>query len=169
MCGTAMLWLTHRQLKSKNVASRRKAVERLCDAPNPRALEGALRGAGGRGRGSPPAGRHRPWKIGGRRSRRAIAYAPCVIATRTCKRRRSWRSSEPRMNGCPPRCCLCCVMRTRACAAARRRCSNSSGGAPPSSEEEMWFLVAKGQCSRVAAFGAAALLPSRNGAELRAL
>ncbi len=39
-----MLWLIQRQLKSKNVASRRKAVERLCDAPNPRALE-ALREA----------------------------------------------------------------------------------------------------------------------------
>ena len=39
-----MLWLTQRQLKSKNVASRRKAVERLCDAPNPHAL-GALCGA----------------------------------------------------------------------------------------------------------------------------
>ena len=39
-----MLWLIQRQLKSKNTASRRKAVERLCDAPHPRAL-GALRGA----------------------------------------------------------------------------------------------------------------------------
>ena len=36
-----MLWLIQRQLKSKNTASRRKAAERLCDAPQPRAL-GAL-------------------------------------------------------------------------------------------------------------------------------
>src|ERR1017187_9534209 len=36
-----MLWLIQRQLKSKNIASRRKAVERLCDAPQPRVL-GAL-------------------------------------------------------------------------------------------------------------------------------
>ena len=33
------------------------------------------------------------------------------------------------------------------------------GWRPAKPEEEMWFLVAKGQCSRVAAFGAAALLP----------
>ena len=39
-----MLWLIQRQLKSKNTASRRKAVERLCDEPHPRAL-GALRQA----------------------------------------------------------------------------------------------------------------------------
>ena len=38
MCSTAMLWLIQRQLKSKKTASRRKAVERLCDAPHPRAL-----------------------------------------------------------------------------------------------------------------------------------
>src|ERR1019366_10303096 len=33
------------------------------------------------------------------------------------------------------------------------------GWRPSKSEDEMWFLVAKGQCSRVASFGAAALLP----------
>ena len=33
------------------------------------------------------------------------------------------------------------------------------GWRPGKREDEMWFLVAKGQCSRVAAFGAAALLP----------
>ena len=33
-----MLWLIQRQLKSKKTASRRKAVGRLCDAPQPRAL-----------------------------------------------------------------------------------------------------------------------------------
>jgi len=36
-----MLWLIQRQLKSKNTASRRKALEGLCEAPQPRAL-GAL-------------------------------------------------------------------------------------------------------------------------------
>src|SRR5208283_3864294 len=39
-----MLWLIQRQLKSKKTASRLKAIERLCDAPQPRAL-GALRDA----------------------------------------------------------------------------------------------------------------------------
>jgi hypothetical protein len=34
-----MLWLIERQLKSKKAASRRKAVECHCEAPQPPALE----------------------------------------------------------------------------------------------------------------------------------
>jgi HEAT repeat protein len=34
-----VLWLTQRQLKSKDPATRRKALQQLCDTPNPRALE----------------------------------------------------------------------------------------------------------------------------------
>ena len=158
MCPIIMLWLTQRQLKSKNTASRRKAAERLCDAPRPHAL-GALRDALGDedaevrrlvatalGR-LDEEGRLEPL-FRALRDRDADVQKAAILALK--------KSSDERVPAA-----LLPLLRhpnagVRGCAA---QVLEFVGWRPAKPEDEMWLLVAKGQCSRVAAFGAAALLP----------
>ena len=153
-----MLWLIQRQLKSRKAASRRKAADRLCDAPHPRAL-----GALGEALGDEDAevrrlaatalgkleeeGRLEPL-FRALRDRDADVQKAAILALK--------KTSDERVPAA-----LLPLLRhpnagVRGCAA---QVLEFAGWRPANPEDEMWFLVAKGQCSRVAAFGAAALLP----------
>ena len=158
MCGTAMLWLTHRQLKSKNVASRRKAVERLCDTPNPHALK-ALGGALGdedaevRRLAAAALGK---LEVSDRVGPLLTALHDSDADVQKAAIMALKRTADERVPAA-----LLPLLRhvnagVRSCAA---QVLEFIGWRPSKSEEEMWFLVAKGQCSRMAAFGTAALLP----------
>lgn len=153
-----MLWLTQRRLKSRNVASRRKAVERLCDAPCPRAL-GALCGALGdedaevRRLAATALGKLEDDErleplLGALRDRDADVQKAAILGLK--------RTSDERVPAA-----LLPLLRhanasVRGCAAQMLK---NLGWRPSKREDEMWFLVAKGHCSQAASFGPAALLP----------
>jgi HEAT repeat protein len=153
-----MLWLIQRQLKSRNTTTRRKAAERLCDAPRPHAL-GALRDALGDedaevrrlvatalGR-LEEEGRLEPL-FRALHDRDADVQKAAILALKKTSDERVLAALLPLLRH--PNAGV------RGCAA---QVLEFIGWRPTKQEEEMWFLVAKGQCSRVAAFGAAALLP----------
>jgi HEAT repeat protein len=153
-----MLWLTQRQLKSKNTASRRKAVEHLCDASHPRAL-GALRGALN----------DEDAEV---RQLAATALSKLEIEERiepllTALRDRDADVQKAAIMGlkrtADERVSAALVPLLRHANAGVRGCAAQVlefiGWRPAKPEDEMWLLVAKGQCSRIASFGAAALLP----------
>jgi HEAT repeat protein len=153
-----MLWLTQRQLKSKNVASRRKAVERLCDAPNPHAL-GALSGA--LGDEDAEVRRLAASALGKLEDKGRIGPLLTALHDRDADVQKAAIASLKRTADERVPAALRPLLRhanagVRGCAA---QVLEFIGWRPVKSEDEMWFLVAKGQCSRVAAFGAAALLP----------
>jgi HEAT repeat protein len=153
-----MLWLTQRRLKSKNVASRRKAVEGLCNAPRPRALgvlsaalededaEVRLLAATALGK-LEDEGRLDPLLAALRDADADVVKAAIPGLKRT---------SDERV----PTALLPLLRHAnagvRGCAA---QCLESVGWRPSKRDDEMWFAVAKGQCSRAASFGPAALLP----------
>ena len=153
-----MLWLIQRQLKSKNVASRRNAAERLCNTPEPRAL-GALsealsdEDAEVRRLAAAALGKLEDEErieplIKALPDRDADVQKAAILALK--------RTSDERVPAA-----LMPLLRhpnagVRGCAA---QVLEHLGWRPATCEDEMWFLVAKGQCSRVASFGAAALLP----------
>ena len=153
-----MLWLIQRQLKSKNTASRLKAVERLCDAPEPRLL-GALRetlndeDAEVRRLAATALGnleveeRIEPLLVA-LRDRDADVLKAAMLALK--------RISDERV---PPS--LVPLLRhanagVRACAA---QVLDFAGWRPATRDDEMWLLVARGKYSQAASFGAAALVP----------
>jgi HEAT repeat protein len=153
-----MLWLIERQLKSKKTTSRRKAVERLCDAPHPRALaalcqalndeDAEVRRLAATALGKLEAEERIEPLIAAVRDRDADVQKAAILSLK--------RASDERVSNA-----LVPLLRhanagVRGCAA---QVLEFIGWRPGKREDEMWFLVAKGHCSRVAAFGAAALLP----------
>ena len=153
-----MLWLTQRRLKSSNVASRRKAVERLCNVPSLRAL-GVLSGAlededaevrrlAATALGKLEDDERLGPLLGALRDRDADVLKAAILGFK--------RTSDERVPAA-----LLPLLRhanagVRACAA---QMLEHLGWRPAKREDEMWFLVAKGQCTRAASFGAAALVP----------
>jgi HEAT repeat protein len=153
-----MLWLIQHQLKSKNAATRRKAAERFCETPNPRAL-GALRDAlddddsevrrlAATALGKLEVEERLEPLLTALRDRDADVLKAAILALK--------RTSDERVPAA-----LLPLLRhanagVRGCAA---QVLEFVGWRPVKHEDEMWFLVAKGQCSRAAAYGAAALLP----------
>jgi HEAT repeat protein len=153
-----MLWLIQRQLKSKNVAVRRKAVERLCDTPQPRALE-ALRGA--LSDEDAEVRRLAATALGKLEDDNRIAPLLTALHDRDADVQKAAMVSLKRTSDERVPTALLPLLRhvnagVRGCAA---QVLEHIGWRPSKSEDEMWFLAAKGQCSRLAAFGAAALLP----------
>jgi HEAT repeat protein len=153
-----MLWLTQRQLKSKNVASRRKAVERLCIAPHPRSLV-ALGGAIGdedaevRRLAATALGK---LEVEGRVDPLLTALGDRDADVLKAAMMSLKRTADERVPGA-----LLPMLRhanagVRGCAA---QVLESIGWRPSKHEDEMWFFVAKGQCHRVAGYGVAAILP----------
>ncbi len=153
-----MLWLTQRWLLSSNVASRRKAVGRLCDAPHPRAL-GALRkaikdedaevrrlAATALGKLEEP-NRVEPL-LEALHDRDADVLKAAILALK--------RVADERVPAA-----LVSLLRhpNAGVRGGAAQVLEFIGWRPGKREDEMWFLVAKGQCSRAAAFGVAALLP----------
>jgi HEAT repeat protein len=158
MYGTAMLWLTHRQLKSKNVSSRRRAVERLCDMPNPQAL-GALSGV--LGDEDAEVRRLAATALGKLEGEERIEPLLRALHDRDSDVVKAAIVSLKRTSDERVPAALLPLLRhqnagVRGCAA---QVLELIGWRPSKSEDEMWFQAAKGQCSRVAAFGEAALLP----------
>jgi HEAT repeat protein len=153
-----MLWLTQRQLKSKNVASRRKAVERLCLAPHPRSLvalseaiddeDAEVRRLAAAALGKlENEGRVDPL-LSALRDRDADVLKAAMMSLK--------RTADERVQVA-----LLPMLRhpnagVRGCAA---QVLETTGWRPTKHEEEMWFFVAKGQCNRVAGYGVAAILP----------
>jgi HEAT repeat protein len=153
-----MLWLIQRQLKSKNPASRLKAVERLCDDPHPHAL-GALREALNdeeaevRRLATTALGKLEVEErieplLTAARDRDADVQKAAIQALK--------RTSDERVPAA-----LVPLLRhanagVRGCAA---QVLEFVGWRPGTRDDEMWFLVAKGKCSQAATFGAAALVP----------
>jgi HEAT repeat protein len=153
-----MLWLIRRQLRSKNTAFRRKAAEQLCGSPNANAL-GALSEA---------------LKDEDADVRRLAATAlskiedeariePLLVAIRDHDadvQVAAITGLRKILDGrIPP--ALVPLLRhphagVRACAA---QVLESAGWHPATREDEIWLLVAKGECSRAASFGKAALIP----------
>jgi HEAT repeat protein len=153
-----MLWLIQRQLKSKNVASRRKAVERLGDAPNPHALE-ALSGA--LGDEDAEVRRLAAAALGKLEDDKRIEPLLTALHDRDADVQKAAIASLKRTSDERVPAALLPLLRhanagVRGCAV---QVLEFFGWRPVKPEDEMWFMVAKGQCSRVAAFGAAALLP----------
>ena len=153
-----MLWLIQRQLKSKNTASRRKAVEQLCHTPQPGAL-GALRealddeDAEVRRLAATALGK---LEVEGRIEPLLAALHDRDADVQKAAIQGLKRSTDERVSAA-----LVPLLRhanagVRGCAA---QVLEFMGVRPAKAEEEVWFLVAKGQCSRLAAFGATALLP----------
>ena len=163
-----MLWLIQRQLKSKNTASRRKAVERLCDAPQPRAL-GALREAlndedaevrrlAATALGKLEVEERIEPLLTAVRDRDADVQKAAILALK--------RTSDERVPAA-----LVPLLRhanagVRGCAA---QVLEFVGWRPAKREDEMWFLVAKGKCSRVGLLRRGRAAAAGNGAELRTL
>ena len=153
-----MLWLLQRQLKSKNTASRIKAAERLCDAPQPGAL-GLLRDA--LGDEDAEVRRLAATALGKLETEERIEPLLTAVRDRDADVQKAAmlalkRASDERVPaGLVP------LLRhanagVRACAA---QVLEFLGWRPSTRDDEMWFLVAKGNCSRAATFGAAALVP----------
>jgi HEAT repeat protein len=153
-----MLWLLQRQLKSKNTASRVRAVERLCDAPQPRALallrealndeDADVRRLAATALGKLEIEERIGPLLTAVRDRDADVQKAAILALK--------RTSDERVSPA-----LLPLLRhanagVRACAA---QVLEFLGWRPSARDDEMWFLVAKGKCSQAAAFGAAALLP----------
>jgi HEAT repeat protein len=158
LCGSTMLWLIQRQLKSKNGATRRKAAERLCDAPDShalRALDDALGDEDAEVRRLAATalgkleeeGRLEPL-FRALRDRDADVQKAAILGLK--------KTSDERV----PAALLPLLRHPNAgVRGSAAQVLEFVGWRPAKPEEEMWFLVAKGQCSRVAAYGAAALLP----------
>ena len=153
-----MLWLIQRQLNSKNVASRRKAMERLCLAPQPRDLDTlgqALKNKDAEVRRLAAAalgklevkGRIKPL-LGALLDRDPSVQMAAILALK--------RSTDERV---PP----ALVPLLHDANAGVRGCAAQVlaflGWRPANREDEMWLLAAKGKWSQVALFGAPALLP----------
>jgi HEAT repeat protein len=156
--GNIMLWLTQRQLKSKNVAARRKAVERLCVAPHPRAL-----GALGRALDDEDAEVRRlaATALGRLEDESRVAPLLTVLHDRDADVLKAAMMSLKRTKDERVPAALHPLLRhanagVRGCAA---QVLESIGWRPAKHEDEMWFFVAKGQCARVGAYGVAALVP----------
>ena len=153
-----MLWLIQRQLKSKNAVSRRKAVERLCDAPQPRAL-GALCGA--LGDEDAEVRLLAATALGKLEDEDRVEPLITALHDRDADVQKAAIQSLKRTSDERVPAALVPLLRhanagVRGCAA---QVLEFLGWRPAKREDEMWFLVAKGQCARVASFGAAALLP----------
>src|ERR1700690_3593645 len=153
-----MLWLTHRQLKSKNVASRRKAVERLCDTPNPHALK-ALGGA--LGDEDSEVRRLAAAALGKLEDNDRVGPLLTALHDRDADVQKAAIMGLKRTTDERVPAALLPLLRhvnagVRGCAA---QVLEFIGWRPTKNDEEMWFVVAKGQCSRMAAFGRAAPLP----------
>ena len=153
-----MLWLIQRRLKSKNIASRRKAVERLCRAPELRSL-GALRAAladedaevrrlAATALGKLEGKGHLGPLLTALGDRDAEVQKAAILALK--------RTADERVPAALVPLLQHSNAGVRGCAA---QVLGFLGWRPAKGEEEMWLLVAKGQCLRAAAHGAAALLP----------
>jgi HEAT repeat protein len=153
-----MLWLIQRQLKSKKTASRIKAAERLCDAPQPRAL-GAMREA--LNDEDAEVRRLAATALGKLEVEERLEPLLMAVLDRDADVQKAAilalkRTSDERVPAA-----LVPLLRhanagVRGCAA---QVLEFVGWRPVSREDELWFLVAKGKCSRVVSFGVAALVP----------
>jgi HEAT repeat protein len=154
----AMLWLIQRQLKSKNPASRLKAVERLCDEPHPQALgvlcealndeEAEVRRLAATALGKLEIAERIEPLLTAVRDRDADVQKAAIQALK--------RTSDERVPAA-----LVPLLRD-ANAGVRGYAAQVLefvGWRPGTRDDEMWFLVAKGKCSQAASFGTAALLP----------
>ncbi len=153
-----MLWLTQHRLKSKNTASRRKAAEQLCETPSPRAL-GALTAAlsdedvevrrlAATALGKiEDEGRIEPL-LTALRDRDADVQKAAVQALKKTSNDRVVTALVPLLRH-----------PNAGVRGSAAQTLDAAGWRPSKREEEIWYLVAKGQCSRAATFGAAALLP----------
>jgi len=153
-----MLWLIQRRLKSKKTAARRKAVERLCGAPHPRALR-TLRAA----LGDEDAEVRRLAATALGKLEDAACIEPLLAALRDGDAEVQKaailslkRASDERVTAALVPMLHHGNAGVRGCAA---RVLEFSGWHPATREDEMWFLIAKGKFSQVAAFGTVALAP----------
>lgn len=151
-----MLWLTQRQLKSKNVAARREAAERLCQAPQPGAM-GALRRAlkdddaqvrrlAATALGKLDDDRCVEPLLGAAQDGHPEVQKAAILALK--------RSPDERIPS------LLASLLRHADAGVRGHAAQvleSLGWRPADKEDEIWLLAARGQCARAAEFGVAAL------------
>ena len=153
-----MLWLDQRHLKSRNAATRRKAAERLCNSPVPAALaalsaalqdeDAEVRRLAATALGKLEVPERIAPLLGATKDRDADVLKAAVLALK--------RVADERVPGA-------LIPQLRHPNASVRGCAahvlEHIGWRPANPEDEMWYLVAKGQCSRAAAFGVAALVP----------
>jgi HEAT repeat protein len=154
----AMLWLIQRQLKSKNPASRLKAVEQLCDQPHPRAL-GVLREA----LNDEEAEVRRLAATALGKLEVAERIEPLLTAVRDRDGDVQKAAIQALKRTSDERVPAALVPLLRHANAGVRGCAAQVlefvGWRPGTRDDEMWFLVAKGKCSQAASFGIAALVP----------
>jgi HEAT repeat protein len=151
-----MLWLIHRQLKSKDAAARRKAAEQLCQDPKPGALA-ILRGA--LGDSDVDVRRLAVTALG------KIEDDGCIEPLLGALRDRAPEVQKAAILGlkrlADERIAPLLAQLLRDSDAGVRAAAAQSvearGWRPSTRDEEIWLLVARGQCSRAAAFGVAAL------------
>jgi HEAT repeat protein len=151
-----MLWLLDHQLKSRNPAARRSAVEQLCQAPPRRALSSLRRAladadaevrtlaATALGRLEDP--RRLEPLLGALRDHDPQVVKAAILALRKIPDEQVTTSLAPLVRHADA------GVRGHAAQAL-----DSLGWCPPHQEDEIWFLVARGHFSKVVDFGAAAV------------
>ena len=151
-----MLWLTQRQLKSKNAASRRKAVEQLGADPHPRSLralasalgdeDAEVRRLAATALGKLEDDRSVEPLLGALRDREPEVLKAIILAFKRAADSRIVPALTPLLRHADAG--------VRGQAAQRLE---HLGWRPAGQEDEIWLFVAKGQFNRVGAFGAAAV------------
>ena len=153
-----MLWLTQRRLKSKNTATRRKAAEVLCNAPSP-APAGILREAlededaevrrlAATALGKIEDNSRIEPLLFALHDRDADVQKTAIAGLRKATDERMAPALVPLLRNA-----------NAGVRASAAHVLESVGWRPASREDEIWLSVAKGQCSRAASFGMAALVP----------
>lgn len=151
-----MLWVIQRQLRSKKAEVRRRAVEQLYQAPQPRAFA-TLRKA--LGDADPEVRRLAASALGKLDDERVVEPLLGALRDRHAEVQRAAIAALKRVPGDRVQLALAPLLRNPD-AGVRGQAAQALeflGWHPPKREDEIWLLVAKGQCARAAAFGAAAL------------
>lgn len=156
MVRSVMLWLTHRQLKSKDAAARREAVAQLCEAPSARAVQplrtalededAEVRRLAALALGKLADDRGLEPLLAALRDRKAEVVVAVIGALKRFSDQRVVPALVPLLR--------------HADAAVRGHAAQALeflGWRPASREDEIWTLVARGLFSRVVSFGAVAV------------